>query len=70
MAISIDDLRRKQARGLTVGVVLQSGGPAIRLEIDDFIQDTELANLYFLAMEAFMSQGNSANPFSYYEISW
>ncbi|KAF6823192.1 tyrosinase [Colletotrichum plurivorum] len=48
---------------------VDSSDRPLRLEIDDFIQDVELANLYFLALEAFMSKGVAENPFSYYEIS-
>lgn len=69
MSVDIDALKAAQARGLTVGVVPRAGGkPALRLEIDDFIQDTELANLYFLALEALMSAKGHEKPFSYHEI--
>ncbi|KAJ2894577.1 Tyrosinase [Zalerion maritima] len=69
MSVDIQALRDAQSRGLTVGVVPTTGKPALRLEIDDFIQDTELANLYFLALEAFQSKGVNNKPFSYHEIS-
>lgn len=69
MSVDIDALRQKQAQGLTVGVVPTSDPPALRLEIDDFIQDTELANLYFLACEAYAAKPIYKDPFSYYEIS-
>jgi tyrosinase len=70
MTVDIDALKAAQAQGLTVGVIPKSGGQlGLRLEIDDFIQDTELANLYFLAMESFMSDKASTSAFSYYEIS-
>ena len=69
MSVNVQALRAAQAKGLTKGVVPESGTPVLRLEIDDFIQDTELANLYFLALEAFMSHDIYKQPFSYYEIS-
>lgn len=69
MSVDIDALKAAQAKGLTVGVVPKSGPPAVRLEIDDFIQDVELANLYFLALEAFMKDEIYQQPFSYYQIS-
>ncbi|KAL0937178.1 tyrosinase [Colletotrichum truncatum] len=68
MSVDVNALKAAQAKGLTVGVVPKSTAKPLRLEIDDFIQDVELANLYFLALEAFMSKGISENPFSYYEI--
>lgn len=69
MAVDVSALRAAQARGLTLGVVSKSGDRPLRLEIDDFIQDVELANLYFLTLEAFMAKGIAESPFSYYEIS-
>ncbi|KAF6830947.1 tyrosinase [Colletotrichum musicola] len=69
MSVDVSALRIAQARGLTLGVVPKSSDRPLRLEIDDFIQDVELANLYFLALEAFMSKDAAENPFSYYEIS-
>jgi tyrosinase len=69
MSVDVDALKAAQAQGLTVGVVPKSGPPALRLEIDDFLLDEDLANLYFLALEAFMSVDIYTQPFSYYEIS-
>ncbi|KAK1962827.1 hypothetical protein LY78DRAFT_557754, partial [Colletotrichum sublineola] len=56
MSVDVSALRSAQARGLTVGVIPKGVDRPLRLEIDDFLQDTELANLYFLAFEAFMSK--------------
>ncbi|OHW91286.1 tyrosinase precursor, partial [Colletotrichum incanum] len=61
-------LRNAQSRRLTVGVIPKGVNKPLRLEIDDLLQDVELANLYFLALEAFMSKKVSESPFSYYEI--
>jgi len=70
MSVDINALKAAQANGLTVGVVPKAGTPLpLRLEIDDFLQDTELANLYFLALESFQSDKESVKAFSYYEIS-
>ncbi|KAF4827508.1 Tyrosinase [Colletotrichum tropicale] len=69
MSVDVNALKAAQDKGLTVGVVPTSTDRPLRLEIDDFIQDVELANLYFLALEAFMSKSDSETPFSYYEIS-
>ncbi|EFQ32588.1 hypothetical protein CGRA01v4_09590 [Colletotrichum graminicola] len=68
MSVDVNALKSAQARGLTVGVIPKGVGKPLRLEIDDFLQDVELANLYFLALEAFMSKKLSESPFSYYEI--
>ncbi|OBR08255.1 Tyrosinase [Colletotrichum higginsianum IMI 349063] len=68
MSVDAKALKAAQAKGLTVGVIPKSGDKPLRLEIDDFLQDVELANLYFLALEAFMSKKVSQDPFSYYEI--
>ncbi|CCF47016.1 hypothetical protein CH063_15571 [Colletotrichum higginsianum] len=56
MSVDAKALKAAQAKGLTVGVIPKSGDKPLRLEIDDFLQDVELANLYFLALEAFMSK--------------
>jgi tyrosinase len=69
MAVDTDKLRADQKRGLVVGVVPTDGSQELRLEIDDFLADKDLANLYFLALEAFMSKDIYEDPFSYYEIS-
>jgi len=70
MSVDVAALKAAQAQGLTVGVVPKAGSPAgLRLEIDDFLLDTDLANLYFLAMESFMSDKESVKALSYYEIS-
>jgi tyrosinase len=70
MAVNVESLKAAQARGLTVGLVPAPGTPLpLRLEIDDFIQDTELANLYFLALASYMSEEAAKTPFSYFEIS-
>ncbi|GKT69134.1 tyrosinase precursor [Colletotrichum tofieldiae] len=68
MSVDSKALRNAQDRGLTVGVIPKSADKPLRLEIDDFLQDVELANLYFLALEAFMKKRLSESPFSYYEI--
>ncbi|KAK2042757.1 Di-copper centre-containing protein [Colletotrichum somersetense] len=68
MSVDLNALRSAQARGLTVGVISKGVDKPLRLEIDDFLQDFELANLYFLALEAFMRSKVSESPFSYYEI--
>jgi tyrosinase len=70
MAVNLDALKTAQARGWTTGLVPNPGSPLpLRLEIDDFLQDTELANLYFLALVSYMSEQAAKSPFSYYEIA-
>ncbi|GKT42783.1 tyrosinase [Colletotrichum spaethianum] len=68
MSVDVKALRNAQASGLTVGVIPKGVNKPLRLEIDDLLQDVELANLYFLALEAFMSKKIFESPFSYYEI--
>lgn len=70
MAVNVDALNAAQARGWTTGLVPPPGTPPpLRLEIDDFLLDTELANLYFLAMASYMGEEAARSPFSYFEIS-
>jgi len=69
MSVDIGALQSAQDKGLTVGVVPKDGSQALRLEIDDLLNDSDLANLYFLALEAFMSNDIFTNAFSYYEIA-
>jgi hypothetical protein len=53
-------LQAAQDKGLTVGVIPTDGSQALRLEIDDFVADADLANLYFLALE--QARLKSTNP--------
>ena len=69
MSVDFDALQKAQDARLTVGVVPKSGQTVVRLEIDDLLERRELANLYFLALESFMSEAIHENAFSYYEIS-
>jgi tyrosinase len=69
MSINVDALKDAQGKGLTVGVIPSNGTQSLRLEIDDLIQDEDLANLYFLALEAFQSDPESSKAFSFFEIS-
>lgn len=69
MSVDVQALLAAQNQGLTVGAVPPAGKTAIRLEIDDFIQDADLTNLYFLALEEFMANKAWQQPFGYYEIS-
>jgi hypothetical protein len=69
MSVDTVALQAAKDKGLTVGVIPTDGSQALRLEIDDFLADADLANLYFLALEAFMKDDISSQPFSYYEIS-
>jgi tyrosinase len=69
MSINVDALKTAQSKGITIGVVPTDGTQALRLEIDDLIQDEDLANLYFLALEAFQSNTESSKAFSFFEIS-
>ncbi|OCL11103.1 Di-copper centre-containing protein [Glonium stellatum] len=70
MVANIDttQLAAQQAQGLTVGVVPLDGSVQPRLEIDDFIQDSDLANLYLLALQELMQQ-DWKKPFSYFQIA-
>lgn len=68
MSVDIAALQTAQSNGLTKGVVPADGSRAVRLEIDDLLADEKLANLYFLALEKFMSLGIYKDAFSYYEI--
>ena len=69
MAVNVDKLRNSQVAGLTVGVVPEDGNTKLRLELDDFIQDADVANLYFLALIELMKPGVWEDPFSWFQIA-
>ena len=71
MAVDVGKLQQDQTAGLVKGVVPPNGEVALRLEIDDLLKDTELANLYLIAMEAFQNdiRINPNNSFSYQAIA-
>ena len=69
MSVDTVALQAAQDKGVAVGVIPTDGSQALRLEIGDFLADADLANLYFLALEAFIEDDTSPQPFSYHEIS-
>jgi tyrosinase len=71
MTIDITELQSLQAKGLTVGVVAKDRSLRTRLELDDFIQDRDVANLYFLALKDFMEEpwNGPQSAFSFFQIA-
>ena len=65
-SINAIQLDVRQAQGSTVGVVPPDGSVQPRLEIDDFIQDVDLVNLYLLALQELMQQDRKM-PFPYFQ---
>jgi len=76
MAVYLKDLNVLEAfqrNGATVGLANTGGRRgAVRQEIDTFLQDEELANLYFLALEALQAAPRAKNKetgFSYFDLA-
>jgi hypothetical protein len=69
MSIDFDELARAQENGLTVGVVLPNGSLRIRKEIDEFIKDVDVTNLYLLALIDLQRPGRWADTFSYFQLA-
>ena len=55
-SINAIQLAVQQAQGSTVGVVPPDGSAQPRLEIDGFIQESDLVNFYLLALQELMQQ--------------
>ena len=67
--MNIDQLRKNQLNGLTVGVVPQDGSTKLRLELDDLLRDADVTNLYLLALIELMKPGVWQDPFSWFQIT-
>ena len=69
MVVNVDQLQYGQDQGLTVGVVSSDGVPRERKEIDDFVKDTDLLNLYLLALIDLQRTARWEDAFSYFQIA-
>jgi hypothetical protein len=69
MALDIDDLQQAHADGLTVGVVHNNGALRTRLEIDEFIKEKDMANLYVLALINLQKSDSWKDRFSYFQMA-
>lgn len=70
MSVDLDELKALQQEGLTVGVVPPDGSLRTRLEIDDFIQDNDLTNLFIISLGLLMNEPwTTDRPFSYFQIA-
>jgi hypothetical protein len=69
MALDIDDLQQAHADGLTVGVVHSNGALRTRLEIDEFIKQKDMANLYVLALINLQKSDSWKDRFSYFQMA-
>ena len=69
MAVNVEELRALQQEGLTVGVVPTNGSLRTRLEIDDFIRDNDLTNLFIISLGLLMNEPwTTDHPFSYFQM--
>jgi Common central domain of tyrosinase len=68
VTIDVPDLRRKQLEGLTSGVRLHNGKLRVRREIDDFIKDNDVTNIFMLGLDDLMKT-DWRDPFSYFQIA-
>ena len=69
MAIDVSSLRHAHERGLTVGVIHTNGALRTRLEIDEFIKEKDMANLYILALINLQKTDSWMDKFSYFQIA-
>jgi tyrosinase len=69
MAVNFDRLRRAHEDGLTVGVIHANGALRTRLEIDEFIKEKDMANLYILALINLQKMDSWRDKFSYFQIA-
>lgn len=73
---STQEVPTEQAQdgNIVLALAPRSGIKAYRMEIDEFIQDNAMTNLYLLAMDAMYknsltNKDGSANWWSYYSLS-
>lgn len=65
MSVDTVALQAAQDKCLAIGLIPTDGSiQALRLKIDDFLAVADLANLYFLALEAFTKDDILSQPFS------
>ena len=69
MAVDVQSLRHAHEHGLTVGVISTNGALRTRLEIDEFIKDKDMANLYILALINLQKMDSWRDRFSYFQIA-
>ena len=69
MVVNIDQLQYAQDQGFTIGVVSTDGASRERKEIDDFVKDTDVLNLYLLALIDLQRTARWEDHFSYFQIA-
>jgi hypothetical protein len=69
MAVDVNSLRHAHEHGLTVGVIHTNGALRTRLEIDEFIKDKDMANLYILALINLQKLVSWRDKFSWFQIA-
>jgi hypothetical protein len=69
MAVDVKGLQHAHEHGLTVGVVPSNGALRTRLEIDEFIKEKDMANLYILALINLQKMESWTDRFSYFQIA-
>ena len=69
MAVDIQSLRHAHDRGLTVGVISAEGRPRVRREIDEFVKDVDVANLYLLALKELQKPEVWKDRYSFFQIA-
>jgi tyrosinase len=69
MAVDIKGLQQAHEDGLTAGVVHANGALRTRLEIDEFIKQKDMANLYILALINLQKMESWRDRFSWFQIA-
>jgi hypothetical protein len=69
MAVDIKSLQQAHEHGLTMGVVPSNGALRTRLEIDDFIKQKDMANLYILALINLQKMDSWRDRFSWFQMA-
>ena len=69
MAVHIKSLQQAHEDGLTAGVVHANGALRTRLEIDEFIKQKDMANLYILALISLQKLESWKDRFSWFQMA-
>jgi hypothetical protein len=67
MSVAASAIEEAQNNGYIVG--LKTGQVEPRLEIDEFVQDKDVLNLFLLALIQLQDEKHHTEPFSWYQIS-
>jgi copper homeostasis protein CutC len=68
MTVDVQAVRNAQAQGIIKGLAAADGTIHVRLELDEFIQDVDMTNLYLLAMIDLMQDNKWQDAFSWFQM--